>query len=326
MLMLLMLLFSANTAQSACPLIYWQNHKTLLDTHQTSVSTGAAGDDASQVLAAATPANAAAHDASTNQAANATSTGSTDNASILADKPTVGPQQVKTPDELYEQANQLFSDGKYAEAIKCYEAVVGRNLHSATLYYNLGNAYFKINNYPSAILNYERAKLLDPDDEDIAFNLELARTFTVDVIEPLPQFFLHQWVRAVKHLFNTDIWAYIALVSFVVVLVFDAMFWFTNRYRIKRLSFGLGITFVLIFIMSLIFSIQLRNEIVKNTHAIVFEAAVAAKSSPDNSGKDLFVLHAGTKVQTLRTVGDWCEIKIADGNKGWLQKKSFKKI
>lgn len=228
--------------------------------------------------------------------------------------------------ELFKAANQQFVDGKYKEAINGYEAIVGQGLHSADLYYNLGNAYFKLNSYPSAILNYERAHLLNPDDEDIVFNLDLARTFTVDVIEPLPQFFIAKWAKSFEHLLYTDAWAYVALCAFAISLFLVAVFWFTGKYQLKRISFTLAIVFTLFFAVSLMCSINLRHQIVHNTHAIIFDSAIAAKSSPDNSGKDLFVLHAGTKIQLLRTVGEWCEVKISDGNKGWLPKNSFKKI
>lgn len=232
----------------------------------------------------------------------------------------------QTPNDLYQNGNKMFTEGKFEEAIKCYEAIVGQGLSSAELYYNLGNAYFKLNKYPSAIVNYERAHLLNPDDEDILFNLELARTFTVDVIEPLPQFIVSKWVSGFMSIFSTNVWAYIALSAFVIMLCLLCLFWFTSKYQIKRMSFTMGIIFTLLFVISLTFSLKLRGQIINNSHAIIFESAVAAKSSPDNSGKDLFILHSGTKVEMMRTVGDWCEVKIADGNKGWIQKSSFVKI
>lgn len=230
------------------------------------------------------------------------------------------------PNKLYSEANQHFIDGKYGEAIENYEAIIGQGLHSAELYYNLGNAYFKLSNYPEAILNFERAHLLNPDDEDIQFNLNLARTYTVDAIEPLPQFFLLKWCDAFVMMFSTNTWAYIAIGTFLVALLLFAVFWFTGKYQIKRLSFILCIALIATSAVALISSVKLKNRIANSAYAIVFDSAVAAKSSPDNSGKDLFVLHAGTKVQLLRPVGDWFEIKIADGNKGWINKTVFKKI
>ena len=52
--------------------------------------------------------------------------------------------------------------------------------------------------------------------------------------------------------------------------------------------------------------------------AIVYIPTVTTKSSPDNSGNDLFILHEGTKVRIKSVVGEWSEIQTEDGNTGWL--------
>lgn len=229
-------------------------------------------------------------------------------------------------DSLYAAGNACYGKGLYADAVRNYEAVVGQGQHSAALYYNLGNAYFKQNDYASAILNYERALLLAPDDEDIRFNLELARTFTVDVTEPLPQFFTTRWAMAFVGLFSTNVWAYIALCAFIAALVAAGIFWFGREAAIKRLCFGLSVALLLLFAAALWASYSGKNQLVDSQHAIVFDASVAVKSTPDSAGQDLFILHAGTKVKLIREVGAWCEVQIADGSKGWMEKTSFRKI
>lgn len=232
----------------------------------------------------------------------------------------------QSPDSLYAAGNACYTAGQYADAVRNYEAIVGQGQHSAALYYNLGNAYFKQNDYPSAILNYERAALLAPDDEDIRFNLELARTFTIDVTEPLPEFFTTRWAKAFVGLFSTNAWAYIALFAFVAALVAAGIFWFGREAAIKRLCFGLSVALLLLFAAALWASYSGKNQLVDSQHAIVFDASVAVKSTPDSAGQDLFILHAGTKVKLIREVGAWCEVQIADGSKGWMEKTSFKKI
>ncbi|MGD9978395.1 MAG: tetratricopeptide repeat protein [Bacteroidales bacterium] len=236
--------------------------------------------------------------------------------SILAQKPEL----------LVEKADKRYTEGKYQDAIDNYEAVVGQGLQNAELYYNLGNAYFKIKNIPAAILNYERAYRLNPNSEDIRFNLDLAKTYTVDKIEALPEFFFVSFVKRVKFEYSSNSWAYIAAISFAVTLALTLFFWFSSSFSVRRLAFSLGILLVLIFVVSLMFSVSLKNRAINQNEAIVFAPVVSVKSSPDNSGKDLFILHAGTKVELVRPLGDWYEVKIADGNKGWLLKSDFQRI
>lgn len=239
---------------------------------------------------------------------------------------TLGSLLAQKPQMLIEQADKLYTEGKYQDAISNYEAVVGQGLQNAELYYNLGNAYFKIKNIPAAILNYERAHLLNPDDEDINFNLDLARTYTVDKIEVLPEFFLVSFIKGFMNWFSSNSWAYIALFSFALVLALVLFFWFSLSFEIRRYAFGVASFLSVIFVVSLVFSISQKNQVVTRNSAIVFASVVSAKSSPDESGKDLFILHAGTKVELVRPVGEWCEVKLADGNKGWIPKTSFQKI
>ncbi|MGE0076493.1 MAG: tetratricopeptide repeat protein [Bacteroidales bacterium] len=230
------------------------------------------------------------------------------------------------PEMLIDKADKLYSEGKYQDAISNYEAVVGQGLQNAELYYNLGNAYFKVKNIPAAILNFERAHLLNPEDEDVKFNLDLSRTYTIDKIETLPDFFLVTFVKNIRNWFNTNTWAYIAAFAFTAILSLILFFWFSRSFEIRRYAFSVAVMLSIVFIISLVFSVSLKNQVANRNHAIVFAPVVSAKSSPDDSGKDLFILHAGAKVELIRPVGDWCEIKIADGNKGWIHKETFQKI
>jgi len=228
--------------------------------------------------------------------------------------------------ELFNEANDLYAKKNYEEAAKKYEAIVANGFESSALYYNLGNAYFKTKNIPSAILYYEKAALLDPSNDDIVFNLELARTYTIDKIEPIPQFFLVSMVKWFRGLFSANTWAIIAIIAFLIALVCFGLFWFATGIHIRRTSFYFAIILFVAFGFSIYFSVSAKNQIVNHRYAIVFSPVISVKSSPDDSGSDLFILHEGTKVEVLRSVGEWSEVQIADGNKGWLHNQSFKKI
>lgn len=229
-------------------------------------------------------------------------------------------------DSIFTIANEQYIAGNFDKAAELYQTLVDSGYHNAELYFNLGNSYFKLSRIPYAILNYERAHLLKPHDEDIEFNLEYARTFIVDRIEPLPVFFLAKWYRSARAMLSSNGWATVSILFFTVSLVLVLMFWFSFRPWIKRLTFSFAVISFVIFIFSTIFSAQEKERLTLRNQAIVFQSVVTVKSSPGESGKDLFILHSGTKVQITKAIGSWVEIRIADGNKGWINSEAVELI
>lgn len=238
----------------------------------------------------------------------------------------IGGLYAENVDRQMAEANKFYSDGKFDDAVKSYESIVKQGYRSDILYYNLGNAYYKTKNIPAAILNYERALLLNPNDENIQFNLDLARTFTVDKIEPLPEFFLSIFFNKFRQMMSTNGWAYTGLLFLIVTLVLAYFFWFTHSPNVKRITFSSGIVTLVIVLLSFTFSFKQKSNIENHGYGILMPSVVAVKSSPGDSGKDLFVLHSGTKVKILDSVGDWYEVRIPDGNIGWILKETMEKI
>ena len=229
-------------------------------------------------------------------------------------------------DEFLDSANIAYTNGNFEQAVNYYESILEHGYESAAVFFNLGNAYYKQNIIDKAILNYERALLLKPDDNDIKYNLEMANQFTVDRIEKLPDFFLSVWVKNMINWFSSDSWAIISISTFILALVFISIFLYTQKYGVKKLSFWIGLALAIITIFSLFFSYkQKKNVVIKDT-AIVMEPSVTVKSSPDISGTDLFVIHEGTKVWLQDEVGEWKEIKLSDGSKGWLRTDDIEEI
>ena len=221
------------------------------------------------------------------------------------------------------EAETAYAAEQYDKAIELYEMVLKSYGDSYELYYNLGNSYYKDGKIAHAILNYERALLIKPGDSDIRFNLEMAKQQTVDKIEPLEDFFLKKWFRSVQNLIGVDSWATIGIVCFVLFIGCLVLFFFSKWMRLKKAGFYLGIVLFIVVIFANIFANNQRNELINRRGAIVFAPTVTVKSSPDNSGTDLFVLHEGTKVFTRGSVGDWNEISTEDGNIGWINKKDI---
>jgi len=230
------------------------------------------------------------------------------------------------PDEAFLTANELYIEGKYEEAIGLYGDIAASGYQSPALFYNLGNAYYRSNKIPQAILNYERAALLSPGDEDISFNLELSRTFVRDRIEELPDFFLSRLWNGVRDKISAGAWAGISVILFISSLVFMAVFLISPTAGMKKAFFWLAIIFFLSFVMSYAFGLDQRNHLRDHSTAIVFSPVVSVKSSPDMGSADLFVIHEGTKVWVEDSIGDWRAVRLADGNKGWLLRNVIEMI
>ena len=219
-----------------------------------------------------------------------------------------------------DSAEIYYTQGDYQKAIDNYNKILNKGYESGKLYFNLGNAYYKLNKINDAILNYERAKILLPNNKDVKFNLGMAKRNITDKIEKVPVFFVISWYRAFRGMFSTDMWAIISLISFVLLLSLIFLFFFTRTASTKKISFWFAITLFIITTTSFVFSSQEKERISERNYAIVFEPVVNIKASPNDSATELFVLHEGTKVEIRQSSKDWVEIKIADGSIGWIKR------
>ncbi len=228
--------------------------------------------------------------------------------------------------ELWERGGRLYSAGDYNGAVATYDSIVNAGWESAPLYYNLGCAHFKAGKGGKAILNYYRAQRLAPADDDVAYNLAYAQSFVKDKIEAVPEFVVSRWMGNIKHLMGVDGWAVVTLVLLGVVLVAVGFFLLAERRRIRKAGFAVAVVAALMLIFALIFGGDAREALVSDKEAVVLSTAAVVKASPERTGKDLFILHEGTKVEVLDTFGEWSEIRIADGNEGWIRTTSIEII
>ena len=223
-------------------------------------------------------------------------------------------------------ADSAYVRGQYQQAIKDYEALLKQGA-SAELYYNLGNAYYRTENMTRAVLNYERALLLAPSDRDIRFNLQMARSKTIDKITPEQEMFFVTWYRSLINLASVDGWARTALVSLVLAIVLALIYLFAGRVWLRKLGFFGAMVLIVVFILSNVFAHQQKDLLVHRRGAIVTAPAVTVKSTPDKKGTDLFILHEGTKVTiTDESMRDWRGIRLADGKEGWIEVRQIEQI
>lgn len=228
--------------------------------------------------------------------------------------------------DLLQQGNSYYASEEYQKAIDSYQRVLEQRKESAALYFNMGNAFFRLNKLPEAVLYYEKAKLLAPNDREIQENLEMARSLTGDEIEAVPEFFLTRWRKAVMNWMHADTWGIMSLTAFLLMLV-AAGFVVTGRSaQAKRLAFSLGVVLLLVAGVSFSLGHAQKNRIQAHDTAIVFSPSVTVRSAPSSSGTSLFVLHQGTKVRIQETTEKWYEIRIANGEVGWLKKEAVRRI
>ncbi|MEA3495785.1 MAG: hypothetical protein U9R42_07090 [Bacteroidota bacterium] len=232
----------------------------------------------------------------------------------------------KNYEGIFENANKLYQEKKYNEAIILYDSIESSNYESAELYFNRANAFYKLKKYPSAILNYEKAKLFDGSNKDIDFNLQLANLNIVDKIEPLPELLFFKTWYQLLNVFPSKKWAFISLAFLWMTLILLIVLIFTSRHRLKKISSLLTLIFIMFFLFTSYLSFKRYKIETQHNFAIIFSPLVYVKSAPDEGSTELFIIHEGLKVKILENVDSWFEIKLADGKTGWLQEDDLKKI
>lgn len=223
-------------------------------------------------------------------------------------------------------ADSEYLRGNYQQAIADYRELLGHGV-SADLYYNLGNAYYRTDSLAKAILYYERAYLLSPGDGDIRFNLQLARSKTIDKITPESEMFFVTWYHSLVNLTGVDQWGTIAIVSIAVALVLMLFYLFAPSVRVRKISFFGSAGLLVIFLLSNLFAWQQKRTLENRKGAIVMAPTVTVKKTPVKDAADAFVLHEGSRVDiTDKSIGHWAGIRLADGREGWVQTSALEEI
>ena len=224
-------------------------------------------------------------------------------------------------------ADKAYQDNNFKMAITVYNKILEEGKESSALYYNLGNSYYKLDSLGKAIISYERALLLNPEDEDIIFNLKMARSKTIDKITPKREIFIVTWVRDLRLIFTESEWAIIAIISFLIVLFGCAIYVFSKKILLKKIGFTFAIICFVLTIMAHLFAKQQKNILIERKNAIVVCPTVTVRSTPNESGTELFVVHEGAKLFIEdNSMSSWKEVSLADGNRGWIPESAIEVI
>ena len=217
------------------------------------------------------------------------------------------------------EADSAYAQGHYQQAARDYEALLKKGV-STDLYYNLGNAYYRMDEMPRAVLNYERALLLSPGDADVRFNLQMARSKTVDKITPESEMFFVTWYHSLINLTSVDGWAQMALIALAVAIVLALLYLFASPVWMRKVGFFGALAMLVLFVAANFFAYAQKQSFVRRSGAIIMAPAVTVKSTPAEQGTDLFILHEGTRVDiTDGTMRQWKRIRLADGKEGWIE-------
>jgi tetratricopeptide (TPR) repeat protein len=218
-------------------------------------------------------------------------------------------------------ALEAYKTGDYAAAVNRLEAIAAAGVRNGQLYYDLGNAHLKNNDLGRAILWYERALTLIPDDPDLRFNYEYARSLTKDAQEggPSP-------LTRILFFWNYELSARTII---VLALACNLIFWgLAIAWRLTRRR-GLRHALLAALVPTVVFSLTAAYnyfETARRTQAIILPAAIAVRSGLESTSTQLFELHAGAKVRIVRQLQDHVQIRFSEDKIGWISSSAVGRI
>ncbi len=240
--------------------------------------------------------------------------------------PKVDTLEMLSVEMLWDLANTKYANGDYTGAGYAYSAILARDVHSAALYYNIGNVHHKRDEVALALLNYYKALRLAPSDGDILHNIEVVKGLTTDNIESMPRLFIIEWSEWIASRLSCMSWSILSILLFVVAAGMLLVYMLAESLRVRRAGFLALVVFGILFVGSTRYALIGRSEILNSSEAIVMSRSMSVKSSPNRASTELFILHEGTKVEILTTHDTWCEIMIEDGKRGWVESSRIERI
>lgn len=217
-----------------------------------------------------------------------------------------------------------YNKGDWEQAIEQWSSITQGGQTSAEIEFNLGNAYFRMENIERSILHYERALKLKPNDNDIRKNLALANRGIVDQIASVPKLGILRGIESLRDALPIEstksfLFLFNALLAIAIGVAFYSSGSLSETSRRAAIVFG-SLTCLMLFWF------VWRSAALTQTSAIVIAEKCDIFSSPTDNSTQLFSLHAGTKVLTGETLANWIEIQLADGRKGWIPSEDVENI
>lgn len=229
-------------------------------------------------------------------------------------------------EKTFENANNLYKSQKYTEALELYHNIEKTGLPNSELFFNIGNSYYRLEDWGNAILYFEKAKKLSPSDDDIQFNLKMANLKIIDKFNDNERVTLFDYYISAISVFHSNTWVYISIISFILLLIFVYQVIYSKSESTKRFNFLMAIISLFTFVIITTFAYSTYTYNTTNTYAIMIDSNSMIKNAPDSNSQDLIMIHSGTKLQILELNDNWAKVKLPDGNVGWIDKTTIKEI
>jgi tetratricopeptide (TPR) repeat protein len=223
--------------------------------------------------------------------------------------------------DIQKQAEKAYSEKNYTKAIEFYNSLKNDEGTSYKLHYNLGNSYYKNNQIGLAIYHYELANKLMPNQPDITNNLIIANTKVIDEIQGKDNFFINVIKTGIVHLMQPSQWAIINIISLALTLLSVFIFMFTSQTTIKRICFFATLLFSLTTVLTYIFGQNALKQSAENQFAIILKKETKVFKEPNENSISNFSLHEGTKVKVIESLENYVNIRLDNGNEGWIKEE-----
>lgn len=232
-------------------------------------------------------------------------------------------------------ADKAYREKNFVKAANLYEEQIAQiladknqsEINSSNVYYNLGNCYFRMNNYGKAVLNYQRALHIDAANEDAEFNLELTQTKLTDHFEAPAEMFFISWFKSLINSRNSDTWGHWGLFFLILTFTSIAIFRFGRKLWLRKTGFLCTIISILLLITCECFAYIQHNRFNNLQLAVVLRPAVNTFDSPNLSAKKQKTIHEGTTVTIIGAYEkQWLEIQLPDGSEVWINTADVERV
>lgn len=240
---------------------------------------------------------------------------------------------VLTESQLTLMADSAYTADNYVLAEELYRDAISRFGTSSTLFYNLGNAYYRQGNLGKAIVNYERALKLDPTNADASANLEFVKGKIADRQLDESSILDRLWENLVTGL-KADTWAWVSIILFALFLAGAVTYLFSSVVIVKKMSFFGGIIVFVACALSIVISFAAANRATTDRYAVILPPSAQLSTTPRearNQSEEAFLLHEGTKVEIVDSVtsnvdGKWYEVLVGPGKRAWIKATDVERI
>lgn len=229
--------------------------------------------------------------------------------------------QLYAQSELIKNAENSYKKGNYRESINYYKTLINKNYKSEKVYYNLANAYFKINDLGNAVLYYEKALKTAPNDKDVLKNLKVSRKKIDSPVEEIAEFVPIKILNSILKLLSPDNWAALALINIILVLILFFFKWIREK-KIKLILLYTSLSLTIIIVIFMFISNIAAND---NSFAVIFQEK-RAFSYPSDKSEVLYEIPVGEKIKIIDSIDIWYEIELINKEKAWILKGNIERI